>query len=43
MKAFIAAGWLGVLIDVIQLLEALDDPAQRGQATALALLTTFYG
>lgn len=43
MKAFIAAGWLGVLIGVIQLLAALDDPAQLGQATALALLTAFYG
>ena len=41
--AFIAAGWLGVLIGVVQLLANLDDPAAVGPAAAVALLTAFYG
>jgi chemotaxis protein MotA len=43
IRAFTAAGWLGVIIGVVQMLTHLDDPSQLGPATAVALLTAFYG
>ena len=42
IRAFTAAGWLGVIIGVVQMLTHLDDPSQVGPATAVALLTAFY-
>ena len=43
ISAFVAAGWIGSLIGVVQLLSALDDPSQIGAGTAVALLTALYG
>ncbi len=42
-QAFVAAGWIGVLIGAIQILSALDDPAQIGTGAALVLLIPMYG
>jgi len=42
-RSFVAAGWVGVIIGVVQMLSALDDPSQLGQGMAVALLTAFYG
>ena len=36
-------GMIGTLIGLVQMLQALDDPAAIGPAMAIALLTTFYG
>lgn len=36
-------GMVGTLIGLVQMLQALDDPAAIGPAMAVALLTTFYG
>ncbi len=38
-----AMGMVGTLIGLVQMLQALDDPAAIGPAMAVALLTTFYG
>ncbi|MFQ5561301.1 MAG: motility protein A [Nitrospinota bacterium] len=38
-----AFGMIGTLIGLVQMLQALDDPASIGPAMAVALLTTFYG
>lgn len=38
-----AFGMIGTLIGLVQMLQALDDPAAIGPAMAVALLTTFYG
>ena len=43
IQAFVAAGWLGVLVGVTQMLAALDDPSTLGAGMAVALLTAFYG
>lgn len=36
-------GMIGTLIGLVQMLQALDDPASIGPAMAVALLTTMYG
>jgi chemotaxis protein MotA len=36
-------GMIGTLIGLVQMLQALDDPAAIGPAMAVALLTTMYG
>ncbi len=38
-----AMGMIGTLIGLVQMLQALDDPASIGPAMAVALLTTMYG
>jgi len=38
-----ALGLVGTLIGLVQMLQAMDDPASIGPAMAVALLTTFYG
>jgi hypothetical protein len=38
-----AAGLLGTLIGLMQMLRQLDDPTQIGPAMAVAMLTLFYG
>ena len=38
-----AFGMIGTLIGLIQMLQALDDPAKIGVGMATALITTFYG
>ena len=38
-----AMGLVGTLIGLVQMLQAMDDPASIGPAMAIALLTTFYG
>jgi len=38
-----ALGLVGTLIGLVQMLQAMDDPAAIGPAMAVALLTTFYG
>lgn len=38
-----AFGMLGTLIGLIQMLKALNDPANIGAGMAVALITTFYG
>lgn len=43
VSAFIAAGWIGVIIGVVQMLTVLDDPAKIGPGMAVALLTALYG
>lgn len=43
VTAFVAAGWIGTLIGVVQLLAALDDPSQLGAGASVALLAAFYG
>lgn len=43
MSAFVAAGWIGTLIGVVQMLSALDDPAKLGMGAAITLLTALYG
>lgn len=43
IQAFVAAGWIGVLIGVVQMLGAMDDPATIGAGMAVALLTALYG
>ena len=43
IDAFVAAGWIGVLIGVIQLLGALDDPSHLGAGMSICLLTALYG
>lgn len=43
MDAFVAAGWIGVLVGVIQMLGGLDDPSQLGIGMSTCLLTAFYG
>lgn len=43
IQAFVAAGWIGVLIGVVQMLGAMDDPARLGGGMAVALLTALYG
>ncbi len=43
ITAFVAAGWIGALIGVVQLLSALDDPSQLGAGVAVALMSPFYG
>ncbi len=42
-RAFIGAGWLGLVIGIVQMLAHLDDFSKIGPALALALLTVFYG
>lgn len=41
-QAFLAAGWIGLIIGVVQMLSALDDPAHLGTGMATALLTVLY-
>jgi flagellar motor component MotA len=41
--SFVAAGWVGVLIGVVQMLSELEDPSQLGRGMAVSLLTAFYG
>lgn len=43
VTAFVAAGWIGTLIGVVQMLAALDDPQKIGAGAAVALLAAFYG
>ena len=43
ITAFVATGWIGALIGVVQLLACLEDPSQLGIGAAIALLTAFYG
>ena len=38
-----AMGMIGTLIGLVQMLQAMDDPAAIGPAMAVALLTTLYG
>ena len=38
-----AMGMIGTLIGLVQMLQALDDPASIGPAMAVAMLTTLYG
>ncbi len=38
-----AMGMIGTLVGLVQMLQALDDPAAIGPAMAVALLTTLYG
>jgi len=38
-----AMGMIGTLIGLVNMLQAMDDPAAIGPAMAVALLTTFYG
>lgn len=38
-----AFGMIGTLIGLVQMLQAMDDPASIGPAMAVALLTTLYG
>ncbi len=38
-----AFGMIGTLIGLVQMLQALDDPAAIGPGMAVALLTTLYG
>jgi len=38
-----AFGMIGTLVGLIQMLKALDDPANIGMGMAVALITTFYG
>ncbi|MEM7366194.1 MAG: flagellar motor protein PomA [Pseudomonadota bacterium] len=38
-----AMGMIGTLIGLVQMLAAMEDPAQIGPAMAIALLTTLYG
>lgn len=38
-----AYGMIGTLVGLIQMLKALDDPANIGAGMAVALITTFYG
>ena len=40
---FQAAGWIGMLIGLVNMLVALEDPAAIGPAMAVAMLTVFYG
>jgi len=42
-KTFAHAGWLGVIVGLVQMLANLDDPAAIGPAVAVALLTALYG
>ncbi len=39
----VSAGIFGVLIGLVQMLQALDDPSAIGPAMAVCLLTLFYG
>lgn len=41
-QSFLAAGWIGLIIGVVQLLSALDNPAHLSAGLATALLTVFY-
>ena len=43
IQAFVAAGWIGVLIGVVQMLCVLEDPSKIGAGAATALLTALYG
>ena len=43
VTAFVAAGWIGTLIGVVQMLNALDDFEKIGAGMAVALLAAFYG
>ena len=43
IQAFVAAGWIGVIVGVVQMLCSLDDPSQIGPGAATALLTALYG
>jgi len=38
-----AFGMIGTLVGLVQMLQALDDPANIGAGMAIALITTFYG
>lgn len=38
-----AFGMIGTLVGLVQMLQALDDPANIGSGMAIALITTFYG
>ena len=38
-----AMGMIGTLVGLVQMLQALDDPASIGPAMAVAMLTTLYG
>ncbi len=38
-----AFGMIGTLVGLVQMLQALDDPANIGVGMAIALITTFYG
>ena len=42
-RSFVSAGWLGLVIGIVQMLVHLDDPSRIGPAVAVALLTVFYG
>ena len=41
-RSFTGAGWLGLIIGLVQMLANMDDPTQIGPALAVALLTVFY-
>lgn len=43
VTAFVAAGWIGTLIGVVQMLSALEDFEKIGAGAAVALLAAFYG
>jgi hypothetical protein len=43
IDAFVAVGWLGVLIGGIQMLGGTNDPTTVGAGMATVLLTAFYG
>ena len=42
-RVFPYAGWMGVLVGVIEMLSNLDDPSVIGPAMAVALLSALYG
>lgn len=42
-RNLLLAGTMGLIIGIIQLLQNLSDPSVIGPATAVALLTLFYG
>ena len=42
-RSFPAAGLLGTLIGIVQMLGNLEDPSKIGPALAVALLSLFYG
>ena len=43
MQAFVAAGWIGIIVGSVQMLGQLDDLSQIGDGMATALLTPLYG
>ncbi len=41
-QAFLAAGWIGLIVGIVQLLSSLDDPSKIGVGLATALLSVLY-